>query len=249
MLVEIFNDPDLCDQLAVRGGTALNKLFLRPASRYSEDIDLVQTKPGPIGVVLDAIRARVDCLLGRPRRDHSQGNTTLLYRFNSEIPPVTPLRLKIEINTREHFTVHGFKRVPLSVTNGWFSGKADVTTYAIEEILGTKLRALYQRRKGRDLFDLWLCVERNMADPDKIVATFSRYMEEGGKAVSRAEFEANLYAKRDDPAFLRDIGPLLTPDIMFDPNTAFQIVHRQIISRLPGKPWRQAGHDRGRAWQ
>ena len=46
-LVEIFRHPDLTDNLAFRGGTALFKLHLPPV-RYSEDIDLVQVHPGPI---------------------------------------------------------------------------------------------------------------------------------------------------------------------------------------------------------
>jgi Nucleotidyl transferase AbiEii toxin, Type IV TA system len=40
-LVEIFRHPALADSLALRGGTALSKLQLRPPARYSEDIDLV----------------------------------------------------------------------------------------------------------------------------------------------------------------------------------------------------------------
>ena len=36
----------------------------------------------------------------------------------------------------------------------WFTGAAKVLTYDLDELLGTKLRALYQRKKGRDLFDL-----------------------------------------------------------------------------------------------
>jgi len=40
-LVEIFSHPLLRDALAFRGGTALYKLHLKPAARYSEDIDLV----------------------------------------------------------------------------------------------------------------------------------------------------------------------------------------------------------------
>jgi predicted nucleotidyltransferase component of viral defense system len=47
-LVEIFSDRFLHDALAFRGGTALYKLHL-PAARYSEDIDLVQTKAMPAG--------------------------------------------------------------------------------------------------------------------------------------------------------------------------------------------------------
>ena len=42
-IVDIFRSPELAKRLAFRGGTALHKHFLAPASRYSEDIDLVQT--------------------------------------------------------------------------------------------------------------------------------------------------------------------------------------------------------------
>ena len=55
-LVAIFSHPVLADALAFRGGTALYKLYLKPAARYSEDIDLVRTAAGPIGPVLDGIR-------------------------------------------------------------------------------------------------------------------------------------------------------------------------------------------------
>ena len=48
-LVEMFSHPVLAEGLAFRGGTALYKLYLKPPARYSEDIDLVQTVPGPAG--------------------------------------------------------------------------------------------------------------------------------------------------------------------------------------------------------
>lgn len=153
-LVELFASKDLEGNLALRGGTALSKLFLPTAVRYSEDIDLVQIAAAPIGPILDAIRTVLDPWLGDPKRSASQGNMTLTYRFESEVPPVRPLRLKVETNTREHFTVLGHQKKTFSVQSPWFTGSAEVMTYAIGEILGTKLRALYQRRKGRDLFDL-----------------------------------------------------------------------------------------------
>jgi hypothetical protein len=55
-LVAIYSHPHLAKSLAFRGGTALHKLYLAPARRYSEDIDLVQVEPGPIGPVFDALR-------------------------------------------------------------------------------------------------------------------------------------------------------------------------------------------------
>ena len=77
---------------------------------------------------------------------------TLTYRVESEMAPVVPLRLKIEINNREHFAVLGLEKQHLAVKSRWFSGQVSAPTFALDELLGTKLRALYQRRKGRDLF-------------------------------------------------------------------------------------------------
>lgn len=82
----------------------------------------------------------------------------MLFRVESEIPPTVQIRLKVEINCFEHFNVLGLTKIPLKVENSWFTGEAELTTYHFEELLGTKLRALYQRKKGRDLFDLVLQV-------------------------------------------------------------------------------------------
>lgn len=44
--------------------------------------------------------------------------------------------------------------IPFGVENPWFTGEAAIPTFSREEMLATKLRALLQRNKGRDLFDL-----------------------------------------------------------------------------------------------
>ena len=162
----------------------------------------------------------------------------MVYRFESEIAPVRPLRLKIEINTREHFTVLGLRHRQVATTNPWFNGDADVTTFELDELLATKMRALYQRRKGRDLFDLWLCIGQGKAAPDRIVACFLEYMKHEGHSVSRAEFERNLHEKQSDPAFLNDITPLLSTSVQYDAVDAMELVRRTLIDKLPGAPWR-----------
>lgn len=240
-LVELFSAPSLTGKIALRGGTALNKLFIQPPSRYSEDIDLVQTSAGPIGPALDAMRERLDPWLGRPKRSSSEGSVTLMYRFESEIAPVRPLRLKVEINTREHFSVFGFQAQRFSVENPWFTGRCEVMTYALDELLGTKLRALYQRRKGRDLFDLWHCLTSGKVNVDRVRSCFEAYMEHEKHTVSRAEFERNLHEKSTDAAFLEDIPPLLVPSTTYDVHSALEFVGAQIISRLPGDAWRGTG--------
>ena len=156
VLISLFSNQVIADNLAFRGGTALHKLFLKPPSRYSEDIDLVQIHAGPIGPLMDAVHLALDGFLGTPKRQQAEDSATLIYRSDSEIPPVVPLRMKVEINTREHFSVLGYREEPFSVGSRWFSGSCTLRTYELDELLGTKLRALYQRRKGRDLFDLWL---------------------------------------------------------------------------------------------
>jgi predicted nucleotidyltransferase component of viral defense system len=171
-LVELFASPDLKGALTLRGGTALNKLYLPAPARYSEDIDLVQVQTGAIGPVINGIRAILGPWLGEPKRSASQENMTLVYRFESEVPPVRMVRLKVETNTREHFTVLGLHRRPFAINNPWFTGATEVLTYDINELLGTKLRALYQRRKGRDLFDLWLCLKQGMLRVEDVIACF-----------------------------------------------------------------------------
>lgn len=231
-LVEIFQEPVLSKGLLLRGGTALHKLLVRPARRYSEDIDLVQAAPGPIGPILDAIRARLDPVLGAPRRERNPDNVTLRYRMESEIPPVTSLRLKVEINTREHFSVFGAHSLAFAVRSPWFEGRAEVKTYTLDELLATKLRALYQRRKGRDLFDLWVGLGLKAVDPKKIVLGFRRYLEAEGGNVSRDTFERNLAAKIDSRPFNEDLRPLLSPGVPYDANTAARLVMEHLLSIL-----------------
>lgn len=66
-LVTMYRHPLVAEQAAFRGGTALHKLFLDPPGRYSEDIELVQRDPGPIGRLIDAIREELDPWLGVPK--------------------------------------------------------------------------------------------------------------------------------------------------------------------------------------
>ncbi len=207
-LVELFTNITLHDALAFRGGTALFKLHL-PAARYSEDIDLVQINAEPAGQIMDAIHEILDGWLGAPRYKQSQGRVTFMYRFQSENSPPLPLRLKVEVNTREHLVVAGFKETPFDVKSRWYSGSCCIKSYELNELLGTKLHALYQRKKGRDLFDLAVALDHPDAIPEKIVEVFYKYMEHGGHTITKKQFEENFAAKLKDENFTSDIGPLL----------------------------------------
>lgn len=231
-LVEVFGHPELASQLAFRGGTALYKLYLLPPARYSEDIDLVQVTGAPIGPVLDRLRERLDPWLGKPNRSRAEGGVTLLYSFQSETTPPSRMRLKVEINSREHFSVYGFEQRPLRVTSRWFSGEVTLQTYTLDELLGTKLRALYQRRKGRDLFDVWLELTAGKANPERIIAAFRKYTTTQGVKISRKEFLLNLEQKSKLSEFMEDIRVILAPGFDFDSNAALNLVRDRLISLL-----------------
>ena len=240
-LVEMYSVPEIAQRLAFRGGTALYKLHLRPAARYSEDIDLVQIQPEAIGDTLDLVRGVLDPWLGTPQRKLREGRVNLVYRFESEDNPPIKMRLKIEINSREHFTELGLVPVPFEVDNQWFRGQADVVSFAVDELLGTKLRALYQRRKGRDLFDLWFAIDQGIVDAKSLITCFDRYMTEGGHPVTRALFEANLSEKAGRPDFRGEMDALLRPGLTWNFDAALQVVLEQLVARLPGGAWKGNG--------
>lgn len=234
-LVAIFSHPLLAESLAFRGGMALYKLHLEPPARYSEDIDLVQINAEPAGPVMNALRKVLDPWLGRPNWKQTEGRVTSIYRFESEDAPPLRLRLKVEINSREHFAVYGFATEPFAVSSRWFEGVCEISTYALDELLATKLRAPYQRRKGRDLFDLAVALEHGAVDPGRVIAAFLHYMERGGHHVTRAQFEQNLAAKLDNPQFGADIGPFVNAQYTWDGAAAAAIVGAQFVALLPGQ--------------
>jgi len=169
-----------------------SQLYFDPPGRYSEDLDLVQMISGPIGPVLNELREVLDPWMGPAQWAQKAGSVRLVYRFETTMLPVQPMRFKIEINTREPFSVRGVRHMDFSVSSSWHDGDADIVTFDLEELLATKLRALYQRKKGRDLYDLWLAMTTQAVETDVLLDCFTRYMEHGDVAVSRARFEENL---------------------------------------------------------
>jgi len=231
-LVAIYNDEFLSSRLAFRGGTALHKLYLSPQPRYSEDIDLVQIQPESVGAILDKLRA-VLSFLGKPVVKQKKNNNTMVFRVDSTFPPIMPIRLKIEINCKEHFNVLGLVKIPFEVKNQWFNGNCEITTYHLDELIGTKLRALYQRKKGRDLFDLYKALESNNLNVDNVIKCYRKYISfSDGESPSQAVYLANMEEKIQEDIFLKDTQALLSPSLSFDAQTAYEVVKRELIEKL-----------------
>ncbi len=241
-LVELFVDPMLAEQLRFRGGTALHKLHFSKPLRYSEDIDLVRTQAGPIGAVLRSIRERLEPWLGPAAFEQSNIAPKLRFRAQAEDGSAI-IKLKIEINTRERKAFDPPQSIRYEVENPWYTGAADIATFSREELLATKLRALLQRNKGRDLLDLYHALE-NFQDLStaRIVECLGLYLEDRGTPISRAQAEERMFAKLAAPRFMTDIRPLLAPEEaakITDATTrhAFVTVFDKLITAISGEPW------------
>lgn len=234
-LAEIYSDEFLSQELAFRGGTALHKLYLYPQPRYSEDIDLVQVKEGAIGPILDRIRELFDPLFEtEARHKRTSISNKLTYSFQSEFPPSRKMKLKIEINCREHFTELGYVKIPFEVNSKWYRGSCSIKTYHLDELMGTKLRALYQRRKGRDLYDLYQALTKvTDLDINKVLQCYRNYMQQSDSRLPNQElYITNIEEKMSDPEFIGDTIALLKPEEDWDAQKAYKLIKTEILEKL-----------------
>lgn len=234
-ICELYSSPVIAENLLFRGGTALHKLFFNQPGRFSEDLDFVQKEAMPIGDTVSAVRSCLDDWLGTPKWKQGEGRFTLYYRFETEIEPVIQRKLKIEINTREHFNALPLQQVEFDVDSDWYKGSTVVSTYQLEEQLGTKLRALYQRRKGRDLFDFWYAFrEHAKIDTDRLVNIFFTYMKQGKTSVTHKQYLENMTLKKESKAFNDDIIALLSPELAnhYNVEEAYGLLFDVIIPKM-----------------
>ena len=231
-LVSIYNDPFFTEHLAFRGGTALHKLYLQPQPRYSEDIDLVQVNAEPIKVTINHLRDTLSWL-GEPVVKQKKYNNTLLFKVQPTEVGVGEIRLKVEINCKEHFSVFPMVRIPYSVKNDWFTGQCEVLTYELDELAGTKVRALYQRMKGRDLFDIYTALNSGRLDLDRVMSAYDRYLRfVASHTPSYKEYVLNMDDKMKNPEFLGDTIGLLRPNRNYNAQAAWEMVRDIIIAKL-----------------
>jgi predicted nucleotidyltransferase component of viral defense system len=112
---------------------------------------------------------------------------------------------------------------------------AIVNGFDIHEMLGTKMRAMFQRRRGRDLFDLYWALTKSpiAVEPAGIIESFRHYMDQEGTVANRDEFVGILREHLKDRAFLADMAPLLRTGVSYDPLLAGDYVINNLLNLLP----------------
>jgi len=223
----IADDPYLGRELLFRGGTALHKLHLPHPLRYSEDLDYVRTTAGGIAQLTGAL-LDLGNDLGFQVKSKITEHPKVYWRTTSQAG--NPLRIKVEVNTHERSPALPAIRVPFAVRSPWWSGTVEVPTFQLPELIATKLRALYQRSKGRDLFDMWLALTQTPLNPAHVLAAFEPYRPAGYTSRTAT---ANLDAKLADPDFRHDLDQVAAqPPIPYDPDAAAKLIADTLLSRL-----------------
>jgi predicted nucleotidyltransferase component of viral defense system len=190
-------------------------------------LDYVRSTASGIGPVFDALKD-IGRELGFKVQSIVQEHPKVLWRTESEHGD--RLRLKIELNTHERSPALPLLRLPFKVESSWWSGSANVLTFQPSELMATKLRALYQRSKGRDLFDLWLALTATGLDPQAVLRAFGPYRPVGYTAKSAI---ANLEEKLTNKTFRTDIDLLLAErPVNYNPDDAAALVIEVLLSKV-----------------
>ena len=249
----IFGDAVLRDCLAMRGGTVLHKAHLAPAARYSEDIDLVLVKALDTGELDRRLRSVLTPILGEPARSLLDDvgdalrnvwlpSTILRTRF--QFVPLGLARketIKVEVNLNEGSSLFPLVEVEIdSLDEDGERVRATAVSYDINEMLGTKTRALLQREQGRDLFDLvhaWRLSEAGATpfrvDGAKAMEALSWYLAKENQRVGKREANARLDQHLRNPGFRRDMDTLLRRELgQFDVDDAAAVVRTAYFAHL-----------------
>jgi len=157
------------------------------------------------------------------------------YSLTRAMEPGTNLGIVVEANVTERKPHRPVIKIPFEFPFGDSAVRTQIKGYDIHEMLGKKLRALFQRRRGRDLFDLYwaLSPAKPPVVPAKIIESFQHYLKLEGSFAGRAEFIALLDAHLADRGFCSDMNPLLRVGITYDPQQAGDYVKTKLPSLLP----------------
>lgn len=204
-LVAIYNNSVLRDELAFRGGTCLHQVHLPVPLRYSEDLDFVRRTHSGIGEIFDVLREVAETVGLSVKTTEVGQFPKMKLQARAEVSGA-PLRIKIEINTHETSPAADLVSLPFGVESSWFTGYCTITTFSAAELVATKLRALYERSKGRDLFDLWLALEQMSVAPKQILFCFVPYRPAGYTAAAAID---NLERKLASASFCNDLNQLV----------------------------------------
>ena len=211
----LYGDSFLAERLYMKGGTAINKLYLKATPRLSVDLDFnhIGSKEQVLRERRD-VREKITTLLAAHDPSYSirfklkYEQTTLYFKYRTVMG--TPQHFKMEISHIERFPVLDPVEKQLETTEG----KLGIATYQLEELTATKLRALFERLKGRDIYDLYF-VSKLKLKPAITRKLFLYYFYRSRKVFNSKVYFRNLAARYSLGSYVDDVSRFVKPTVEF----------------------------------
>lgn len=169
LLAAIAANSELADTWVFKGGTCLRKCYYE-TYRFSEDLDFTVIDGGPeepadllriFGDISDWLYDRAGIQLEVDdrtfaRRQNRRGRPTTVGRIGFRGPTTTPTlpKVKVDLTSDEALVDRPVMRPILHPYSDHPLPGEGVLSYSIVELLGEKLRALAERCRPRDLYDV-----------------------------------------------------------------------------------------------
>ncbi len=146
-------------KMTFRGGTCIKKVYYPDETRFSEDLDFTNLTVEESNSFLDEVNNFVGRNIGvttfertEVEYQNQRGLDFILYYTS-----ILQQRNHISFNLSTATPVVEPKRMKVDVSP-YFKVSPRLQTMRINEILAEKMRALLQRKKPRDVFDIWFLI-------------------------------------------------------------------------------------------
>ena len=179
-----------------KGGTALSKVYFPGNWRLSEDLDFTMTEGNELGAIgkdqfseIPSILQEISGMQSRVHGNVYSNKNYLQFRLQYD-GPISRNTVKIEFSSEKFVGPVIRKEIPEAYDYANFS----ILSYSIENILSEKIRAILQRGKLRDYYDVWKLLKTIQFKPDYIKELFIKKCHSKGVYYSGIEqfFPQNL---------------------------------------------------------
>lgn len=167
LVLQIISSSSLKDILVFKGGTALHHCYLEQ-HRFSEDLDFsANQRP----VSLEEVRTIFDAVNYLSiKKDYISDATVKIEKLQYVGSLIQPNSLKVEIDFMQNVLL---PPQTMKYSNVWgIDFEANVMN--IKEICAEKIRAMSDRARYRDFYDLFLILEKYKCDLDEIAGYIQR---------------------------------------------------------------------------
>ncbi len=182
LVLQIITDSKIGKTLTFKGGTAIHHCYLEQ-SRFSEDLDFSSNQQA---VALDEVRkifADVNYL--QIKKDYFSEATIKIERLQYTGPLVQPNFLKVEIDFFQNVIL---PTKTLLYKNVW-GLEFDISVMDIREICAEKIRAMSDRARYRDFYDLYLILDTHNIDLAEVVELINR--KEIRRSITKSSIDKN----------------------------------------------------------